>query len=141
MSVPIALPRWLMKTHSMQLNSVDVVLIMALTLRIHGTADAIRKTAMNIRFKVCKEHQPKMKALAKLKKDEDVIRCAINIVQRATDAIGILPGKQFEFIPGGIIQDPPRCHYKAMRLSGEPGNRHWKCQHCSKIKPLELSES
>lgn len=52
MSVPITLPRWLMNTRSMQLNSVDVVLIMALTLRIHGTADAIRQAARNIRFKV-----------------------------------------------------------------------------------------
>ena len=136
MSVPIKLPRWMTKTYSMQLNSVDVVLIMALTLRIHGTADAIRKTAMNIRFKVCMEHQPKMKALAKLKKDEDVIRCAINIVQRATDAMGILPGEPFEWIPEDVIQNLPRCHFKPMRLSGEPGNRHWKCQHCSHTKPL-----
>lgn len=140
MSVPIALPRWLMNTRSMQLNSVDVVLIMALNLRIHGTADAIRQTARNIRFKVCKEHQPKMKQLANLEKDEEVILCAFNIVQRATDALGILPGKLFEFIPVGIIQDPPRCHYKPMRLTGEPGDRHWKCQHCSKTKQLELSE-
>lgn len=140
MSVPIALPRWLMNTRSMQLNSVDVVLIMALTLRIHGTADAIRQTARNIRFKVCKEHQPKMKTLAKLESDEEVILCAQNIVQRATDALGILQGKPFEFIPGGIIQDPPRCHYKPMRLAGEPGGRHWKCQHCSKTKPLEMGE-
>lgn len=81
-----------------------------------------------------------MKALAKLESDEEVIMCAHNIVQRATDALGILPGKQFEFIPGGIIQDPPSCHYKPMRLAGEPGARHWKCQHCSNTKPLEPSE-
>lgn len=131
MSKPITLPRWLAKTYSMQLNSVDVVLIMALTLRIHGTADAIRKTAMNIRFKVCMEHQPKMKALAKLKNDADVIRCAINIVQRATDAMGVLPGEPFELIP-----EAQRCHFKPMLLAGGPGTRHWKCQHCSHTKPL-----
>lgn len=136
MSVPIKLPRWMTKTYSMQLNSVDVVLIMALSLRIHGTADAIRKAAMNIRFKVCMEHQPKMKALAKLKNDADVIRCAIKIVQRATDAMGILPGEPFELIPEDVIQDPPRCHMKPMLLAGEPGNRYWKCQHCSHTKPL-----
>lgn len=47
MTALITLPKWLTRTQSMQFNSVDVVLIMALTLRIHGTADAIRQTARN----------------------------------------------------------------------------------------------
>lgn len=134
----IPLPRWLMKTRTMQFNSVDVVLIMALTLRIHGTAEAIRKTAMSLRFKVCMEHQPRMKQLAKLDKDEEVILCAFNIVQRATDTLGILPGRLFEVIPPSVLQDPPKCHYNVMRLAGEPGKRHWQCQHCSHTKPVEL---
>lgn len=138
MSALITLPKWLTRTQSMQFNSVDVVLIMALTLRIHGTADAIRQTARNLRFKVCMEHQPKMKALAKLEKDEEVILCAFNIVQRATDAMGIHPGKLFEVLPPAELQDPPRCHYKPMRLAGEPGRRHWQCQHCSHTKQINL---
>lgn len=132
---PITLPRWLAR-NSAQLNSVDVVLIMALTLRIHGTADAVRQTAHNLRFKVCMEHQPKMKALARLENDAEVLLCAFNIVQRATDALGILPGEIFEVIPRAELIDPPRCHFKPMRLAGEPGARHWNCQHCKHTKPV-----
>lgn len=135
----ILLPKWLMRTQSMQFNSVDVVLIMALTLRIHGTADAVRQTARNLRFKVCMEHQPKMKALAKLADDRATLQSALNIVQRATDALGVLPGVPFEVLPRALLIDPPRCHYKVMRLAGEAGARHWACQHCSHTKSLNES--
>lgn len=137
MTAIITLPKWLTRTRTMQFNSVDTVLAIALTLRIHGTADAVRQTARNLRFKVCMEHQPKMKALAKLEKDEEVILCAFNIVQRATDKLGILPGRLFEVLPAAELVDPPKCHYKVMRLAGEPGARHWQCQHCSHTKPID----
>lgn len=134
MSNVITLPRWLMHTRTMQLNSIDVVLILALVLKVHGTAQAVRDTAVRIRTKVCMEHQPKMKALSRLADDGAVLRAAYNIVQRATDALGIHPGAVFE----PKMPDAPRCHYKAMRLAGEPGARHWACQCCSHTKPVVL---
>ncbi|MFK8398122.1 hypothetical protein M2D07_006375 [Pseudomonas sp. BGr12] len=91
----IPLPRWLMKTQSMELNSVDVVVVMALVLRIHGTADAVRQLARRIRDKVCMEHRPKMRALARMENDDQALRTALTIVQRATDALGIYPGQPF----------------------------------------------
>lgn len=93
--VGIPLPRWLQGTRTMQMNSIDVVLVMALVLANVGTAEAVRQAARNIRDKVCMEHRPKMRALAKLADDAAVMRCAINIVERATDAMGIHPGEPF----------------------------------------------
>lgn len=132
----ITAPKWLTRTRWMQFNSVDVVLVMALTLRIHGTADAVRQAAFNLRLKVCMEHQPKMKALARLENDSEVLLCAHRIVQQATDALGILPGQLFEVLPALELADPPRCHFKPMRLAGEPGARIWACQHCKHTKPI-----
>ncbi|MFU7207688.1 hypothetical protein ACM75C_08505 [Pseudomonas aeruginosa] len=43
----IALPRWLLRTTTMQMHSVDVVLVMALVLQHHGTADAVRRAAVS----------------------------------------------------------------------------------------------
>lgn len=138
MTAMIALPKWLTRTRTMEFSSVDTVLAMALTLRIHGTAEAIRQTARNLRLKVCMEHQPKMKALAKLEDDREVLLCALMIVSRATDALGILPGQMFEYIAPTELETPPSCHYKPMRLAGEPGARHWQCQHCSHTKPIYM---
>ena len=136
MTAMIALPKRLSRTRSMQYSSVDTVLAMALTLRIHGTAEAVRQTALNLRTKVCMEHQPKMKTLAKLENDREVLCCALMIVSRATDALGILPGQMFEFIAPQDLEAAPSCHYKPMRLAGQPGTRHWQCQHCSHTKPI-----
>lgn len=91
----IPLPRWLMNTQSMELNSVDVVVATALVLRIHGTAGAVRQSAHRIRDKVCMEHRPKMRALARMESDDQVLRTALTVVQRATDALGIYPGQPF----------------------------------------------
>ena len=84
----IKLPRWLLNTTTMQFNSIDVILLMALSLKAHGTADQVRQLARNIRDKVCMEHRPKMRALARLADDALVMRAALNIVQRGTDALG-----------------------------------------------------
>lgn len=120
------IPHWKLRTASMQMNSVDTVLVMALVLREHGTAAAIRAAAHRLAGKVMREQQPKMKALARLPDDKAVIQCALNIVQRTTDALGILPGQPFVFGP------VPKCHYKPMVMT-ESG---WQCQHCSHTKPL-----
>lgn len=132
----VPLPRWLMNTRTMELNSLDVVLAMALVLQVHGTAEAVRQLAGRIRDKVCMEHRPKMRALARLQNDELVLQTALNIVQRATDALGIHPGTPFP-IPGARLVEPPRCHDKPMRLAGPAGARHWACSCCTNTAPLE----
>ncbi|UXJ54852.1 DUF7740 domain-containing protein [Pseudomonas citronellolis] len=132
----VPLPRWLMNTRTMELNSLDVVLAVALVLQVHGTAEAVRQLAGRIRDKVCMEHRPKMRALARLQNDELVLQTALNIVQRATDVLGIHPGTPFP-IPGARLVEPPRCHDKPMRLAGEAGARHWACSCCTNTTPLE----
>lgn len=77
----------------MQMHSVDVVLVMALVLQHHGTADAVRRAAGQLRDRVCAEHRPKMTALMRMQDDAAALQVALNIVQRATDALGILAGK------------------------------------------------
>lgn len=135
MTRPIRLPKWLATTYTMQFNSIDFTLALALTLRIHGTADAVRQTAKNLRHKVCMEHQPKIKLLAKIEDDAAVLKCAKNIVQRVTDALDIHPGQPFEVLD---VHTPPKCHYQPMLLAGEPGARVWRCQHCQAEQPVEV---
>ncbi len=84
----------------MQMHSVDVVLVMALVLQHHGTADAVRRAAGQLRDRVCAEHRPKMTALMRMQDDAAALQLALNIVQRATDALGILPGTPF---PAGPV--------------------------------------
>lgn len=127
-----------------------IALCMALTVRNHGTVEAVRATARRLAPKVCMEQQSRLRALSRrptnelehrLKpavklngvRDEDVLRVATNIVNRVCDLVGVAPGVPFEPLP---LVEPPRCHYKPMRLAGEPGARHWKCQHCSHTKPI-----
>lgn len=132
----ITLPRWLQRTTTMQLNSLDVTVIFALALKIHGTAEAVRQAAKRMRDKVCMEHRPKMRRLCQMH-DDQVMRAATTIVQDVTDSLGILPGQPFE----SRILEAPRCHYRHMMLAGEPGARHWKCQHCSHTKPVDWRKS
>lgn len=125
----------------------DVALCMALTLRQHGTVDAVRATARRLADRVCMEQQPRLKALsrrptnttarernpsAKLNGvlDADVLPVALNIVNRVCTLIGLAPDVPFELV------EPPRCHMKPMRLAGYHAHRHWACQHCSHTKPL-----
>ncbi|MFP9018766.1 hypothetical protein ACLI37_29340 [Pseudomonas aeruginosa] len=65
----IALPRWLLRTTTMQMHSVDVVLVMALVLQHHGTADGVRRAAGQFRDRGCAEHRAKM--CARMRKEED----------------------------------------------------------------------
>lgn len=37
------------------------------------------------------------------------------------------------------LVDPPKCHMKPMRLAGDVDSRHWRCQHCSHTKPIEVA--
>lgn len=123
----------------MDLNSVDVVLVMALSLTLHGTAKAIREMAHRIKDKVCMERRAKMRALARTDSDQRVLQIALNIVQRATDAMGIHPNEPFPVKGARMLTvEPPRCHLKPMLLAGAADARHWACQHCTHTKPLEV---
>lgn len=138
------------------LQPLDVALRMALVLRLHGTVEAVRAAAHVMAPQVCMEQQPKLKAIARRPTnlearrrdpsvrlngvpDDEVLNVARNIVERVTDALGIAPGVPFEVLPPAVLQAPPRCHWKPMRLAGEPGARHWRCQHCSHTKPVEVA--
>ena len=128
----VTLPRWLQRSAAARYDNLHVVTVFALVLRIHGTAAAIRNAARHMRDKVRVEHRQKMANLAQTPSDDQVLRIANTIVQDVTDFLGILPGQPFE----QRLQDAPRCHYKHMRLAGEAGARHWKCQHCNHTKPI-----
>lgn len=144
--------RYVTRTADM-MQPLDVALAMALVLRNHGTVNAVRAAAHRMATRVCMEQQPKLKAIARRPTnlearrrdpgvrlngvpDDEVLNVARNIVDRVTNALGIAPGVPFELFP---LQEPPRCHWKPMRLAGEPGARHWKCQHCSHTKPVEVA--
>lgn len=118
-----------------------VALCFALTLRNHGTVEAVRATARRLVDKVCMEHQPNMKKLARGTDipDDKTIPCALAIINRVCNLVGIRP--DVEFLPNPEpepvkLVEPPRCHFKVMRLAGYHKHRHWKCQHCSHTKPL-----
>ena len=128
-------PRQL-RTQTMRYNSVTVVLVMALVLREHGTPAAVRRAARDMAGKVCLEHQPKFKKLARIADDELVMRVALNIAQDGTDGMGIYPGTPFPVKQPRKPVEPPRCHMKPMRMAGYHKHRHWKCQHCAHTKPL-----
>ncbi|SDG87232.1 hypothetical protein SAMN05216588_101259 [Pseudomonas flavescens] len=128
----VTLPRWLERSATPRYDNLYVVTVFTLVLRIHGTAAAVRNAARHMRDKVRVEHRQKMANLAQTPSDDQVLRTANAIVQDGTDAMGILPGQPFE----QRLQDAPRCHYKSMHLAGEPGARHWKCQHCQHTKPI-----
>lgn len=118
----IALPRWLLRTTTMQMHSVDVVLVMALVLQHHGTADAVRRAAGQLRDRVCAEHRPKMTALMRMQDDAAALQVALNIVQRATGALGILAGKPYPARPSPSESPPDQGHMpaKAGSVTGEP---------------------
>ncbi len=107
----------------MQMHSVDVVLVMALVLQHHGTADAVRRAAGQLRDRVCAEHRPKMTALMRMQDDVAALQVALNIVQRATDALGILAGKPFPARPSPS-ESPPDQGTCPPRLVPSPVSRY-----------------
>lgn len=129
-----------------------VALCMALTIRQHGSVEAVRATAKRLSTRVCLEQQPRLRALSRRPTnaaahqhdprvklngvpDEMVTQVALNIINRVCDLTGIAPEAPFEMVP---LIDPPKCHWRPMRLAGEPGARYWKCQHCSHTKEIQL---
>jgi hypothetical protein len=144
----ITLPRWLSRPVTKYITRSGsrwqpetVALCFAITLRQHGTIEAVRATARRLSDLVCREQQPRLKALARTVADDKVIQVAVNIINRVCDLCDIGTSTEFKMPAPPELQlvAPPRCHFKPMRLAGSPESRHWKCQHCSHTKPIEGS--
>ena len=148
----LAKRRYVTRTGPM-MQPLDVCLRMALSLRHHGTAEAVRTLARKLVDQVCAEQKPRLKELARRPTnewerqrnpnvllngvpDELVIPTAIKMVERYCYLAGLRPDEPFEWVDPAALADVPRCHYKPMRLAGDPDSRHWRCQHCSHTKPL-----
>ncbi len=148
----LAKRRYITRTGPM-MQPLDVCLRMALSLRHHGTAEAVRTLARKLVDQVCAEQKPRLKELARRPTnewerqrnpnvllngvpDELVIPTAIKMIERYCYLAGLRPDEPFEWVDPAALADVPRCHYKPMRLAGDPDSRHWRCQHCSHTKPL-----
>ncbi|URD44516.1 hypothetical protein M6G63_09820 [Pseudomonas sp. BYT-5] len=73
----------------------DVALAFALSLRVHDSADHLRRLARRLVDKVCLEHQPNMKRLAREPDDAKVFDAALKIINRVCDLLEYAPGTQF----------------------------------------------
>lgn len=73
----------------------DVALAFALSLRVHDSADHLRKLARRLVDKVCLEHQPNMKRLAREPDDAKVFDAALKIINRVCDLLEYAPGTRF----------------------------------------------
>lgn len=111
------------RTQSTPYSPMDVVLCMALSIKFHGTADAIRQTARSMRDRAPYEHRPNLKKLATTLSDDKVLAVVWQMFDQTCDLIGA----QDE-------PEPPRCHMKPMLV-----RRHlWHCQHCKHTKERAL---
>lgn len=73
----------------------DVALAFALSLREHDSADHLRRLARRLVDKVCLEHQPNMKRLARESDDDKVFDAALKIINRVCDLLDIGHGATF----------------------------------------------
>ncbi|ORL66665.1 DUF7740 domain-containing protein [Pseudomonas putida] len=73
----------------------DVALAFALSLREHDSADHLRRLARRLVDKVCLEHQPNMKRLAREPDDAKVFDAALKIINRVCDLLEYAPGTSF----------------------------------------------
>ena len=73
----------------------DVALAFALSLREYDSADHLRRLARRLVDKVCMEHQPNMKRLAREPDDAKVFDAALKIINRVCDLLDIGPGATF----------------------------------------------
>ena len=73
----------------------DIALAFALSLRLHDSADELRALARRLVEKVCLEHQPNMKRLAREPDDAKVFDAALKIINRVCDLLGCDPGTAF----------------------------------------------
>lgn len=73
----------------------DVAVAFALSLRFDDSADAIRSLARRLVDKVCLEHQPNLKRLAREPDDAKVFDAALKIINRVCDLLDIGLGTNF----------------------------------------------
>lgn len=73
----------------------EVALAFALSLREHDSADHLRRLARRLVDKVCLEHQPNMKRLAREPDDAVVFADALKVINRVCDLLDISPGTRF----------------------------------------------
>lgn len=73
----------------------DVAMAFALSLRMHDSADHLRRLARRLVDKVCLEHQPNMKRLAREPDDAEVFAAALKIINRVCYLLDIGPGATF----------------------------------------------
>jgi hypothetical protein len=99
----VTLPNWMkaVKKHYItrsggQYQPEDVALSFALSLRYHDSADELRALARRLVDKVCLEHQPNMRRLAREPDDALVFDAALKIINRVCDLMGYGPDTQFE---------------------------------------------
>jgi len=100
---PITLPKWLstglkkVTTKSGGSMTADhVVLLFALSLRIHDCADKLRGLAGRLESKVPMEIQPKLKAIRREPDDYKVFGAVMKIINLSTDQMGILKGQRIK---------------------------------------------
>lgn len=107
------------RTTSTPLHALDVVLCLALTIKLHGPEPkALRQTAVNLSRHAPYEHRPKLKKLASVLSDSKVLDAAWRMLDNTWEALG------------QGTQEPPNCHMKSMR----PAAGIWYCQHCTHTK-------
>lgn len=99
----VTLPSWVSKPVKKLYNTRsggqyrpdDIALAFALSLRIHDSADELRSLAWRLVDKVCLEHQPNMKRLAREPDDAKVFDTTLKIINRVCDLLGCDPGTKF----------------------------------------------
>lgn len=98
----VTLPSWMRSVKKLyntrsggQYRPEDVALAFALSLRFHDSADELRALAWRLVDRVCLEHQPNMKRLAREPDDDKVFDAALKIVNRVCDLLGCAPGTSF----------------------------------------------
>lgn len=98
----VTLPAWMRSVKKLyntrsggQYRPDDVALAFALSLRLHDSAGQLRSLARRLADKVCLEHQPNMKRLARETNDSKVFDAALKIINRACDLLDYAPGTQF----------------------------------------------
>jgi hypothetical protein len=107
MTAIITLPRWMQprpkKVYVTRSGGKympeDVALSMALVLRFHDSADELRALARRLIDKVCLEHQPNMKRLAREPDDETVFVRSLVIINRVCDMMKYAPEHTFRRNP------------------------------------------
>lgn len=138
MTKPIPLPKYLIKAREKRnvtsgYSPLDNALVFALSIRLHGTSQALRKAARAMIDVLPFEQKSKMNEISRLD-DEILMIAGLSVVNRVCFMLDIEPSKPFTIEPN----QSPRCHMKPMLLLSD-GWFH--CQHCKHTKPVSWRPS